>query len=382
MCPQCRAMWRAHFVDNEVLERMSTLRNVAVEVRYVVSMPMVEDDVVYDVRLAACAADVDSLLGVNYLIEWTLHGGEGDAVGFVAYFVGHHYRYRNNRLLEYHADWDVMPFETTGGVQRTAPFVDVLPTIVAGELRKMIDAEDYEVTYADSDMNGGVGVFSATQRVDGVVGCESRFEVETATGRVIRIEKEFNPGQISEQTVSIVYRYQDNADSLRAVTSERALVQLYPEVFEKYRESNYRVEHLRGMLLPEFSLPRLSGGRYTHQKGGEFAAPTVVAVIDPAVDSSRNVVKMLRDVQAKMPRRVDVLLAFMGNDIVAVEQLVGDKDDDEVVAVISAKSLARDCGVTVFPTFLVVSPSGRVTDVLLGVSSALEQDLMQSLVLL
>lgn len=78
-------------------------------------MPMSTDDIIYEIRLGATANDADTLAGMNYLIDWTLPRTESDTKGFLAYFNGHHYNYRDHRLREYHWEWDSIPFITATG---------------------------------------------------------------------------------------------------------------------------------------------------------------------------------------------------------------------------------------------------------------------------
>ena len=154
-----------------------------------------------------------------------------------------------------------------------------------------------------------------------------------------------------------------------------------PEVFEKFRESNYRIENMRGLPLPSFSLPTVTGERYTRHRGDSFNAPTVVALIDPAVATSGETVKALREAVASMPMQVDLILAFTGSNIDTVESLTGAAGMGEAL-LISAKSLARDCGTSVFPTILLVGSGGNVENVILGFNNSLSQDVIQSLALI
>lgn len=155
---------------------------------------------------------------------------------------------------------------------------------------------------------------------------------------------------------------------------------LYPEVFENYRESNYRIENLTGLPLPGFSFPLISGGRYTYTKGDAFAAPTLVALLDAENAAAQPTMKALRGAVASMPRAVDLLLVFTGSHTDAIEEITGSSNSGEMV-MISGKSLARECGTNVFPTILIVDPAGKVANVILGFNNSLAQDVIQSLAL-
>ena len=79
-----------------------------------VSLPQSDKDVVYEVSLASAPAPAATLSPCSYLTEWGLETPSGTVKGFSAYFDGHHYRYRNERLQEYHMDWDSIPFMSRG----------------------------------------------------------------------------------------------------------------------------------------------------------------------------------------------------------------------------------------------------------------------------
>ena len=391
MCPPCLMAWGMPNVKGgdsaassveELIGRLDSQSPYSASVTYAVSLPMTEDDVVYNVQLASRISEADTLSVVDYLIRWSLPRPEGESTGFQAYFDGHLYRFRDTRLQEYHFQWDSIPFLAGGGVQRSGQFVDLLPQSVASELQKMLSSDEYEVSFSASEKLQGkdVSVVSATQTVNGYVGRNFRVAVERGTGLPLRIDNEFNPGQISEQTVTVSYAYPADGNGDMVASTEGELMELYPEVFEKYRESNYRIENMRGLAMPTFSLPSLTGERYSHHKGEPFKAPTLIAIIDPQVGSAKATVEALREVQNSMPRQVDLVLAFMGSNTDQVEEIVGQPEIGET-DLISAKSLARDCGTGVYPTILVVDTKGIVANVLLGFNNSLVQDVIQSLAL-
>ncbi len=352
-------------------------------VRYEVALPMATDDVVYDVEIASDCNRSDTLCGMDYLVRWQLPRAESKAEGFLAYFNGHHYRYRDHRLQEYHFEWDSIPFQTAGGgVQRNGQFVDLLPSSIARELRTMLRDTAFTVSFSgDTVMEGNhVAMVCATQTVNGFCGRNYRLIADRSTGLPLNVWNEYNPGQISEQGVEAAYSY-ERSPQLKAVASEEELMGMYPEVFEKFRESNYRIENMRGLPLPSFSLPTVTGERYTRHRGDSFNAPTVVALIDPAVETSVETVKALREAVASMPMQVDLILAFTGSNIDTVESLTGAAGMGEAL-LISAKSLARDCGTSVFPTILLVGSGGNVENVILGFNNSLSQDVIQSLALI
>lgn len=371
-----------------LIGRLEGLSPFSARVDYEVSLAMTDEDVVYDLDIASTSAPADTRFGADYLIDWTLHRNGEDHRGFTAYFDGHCYRYRDNRLQEYHFSWDSIPFVSAdGGVQANGQFVDLLPRSLARQLRAMTTADGFTVEFrpATGKGEGSVDVVTASQSVKGYVGRNFRLTVDHATGRPLKVENEYNPAQISEQSVRAVYTYPSGgaeAGALRPVAAEEQLIAMYPEVFENFRESNYRIENIRGQRLPGFSLPTTTGERYTRAKGDPFRAPTVVAILSADNAAAAPTVAALRKAVDSMPREVDLVMVFTGSHIDSIEEITGPELRPGEAVLMSGRSLARDCGTSVFPTVIIADTDGTVANVSLGFNNSLTQDVIQSIALL
>lgn len=86
-----------------LIERLDTLSPFSASVAYEVSLAMTDEDVVYNLDIASSSAPADTRFGADYLIDWALERKGETYKGFIAYFDGHCYRYRDNRLQEYHS---------------------------------------------------------------------------------------------------------------------------------------------------------------------------------------------------------------------------------------------------------------------------------------
>lgn len=348
-----------------------------------VSLPQSDKDVVYEVSLASAPTPADKLSPCSYLTEWGLETPSGTVKGFSAYFDGHHYRYRNERLQEYHMEWDSIPFMSRGnstGVQGNAQFTDLYPSYIAKELSKMEQDGRYTLSVKpDVAFDGKKAVeITAVMKVDDVTAMEKRFLFDASTMMPLRIDTESNPGQITEQSMFVSYRYP--AEMHCPELGEEALMALYPEVFEKYRENNFRIENLAGTQLPTFSLPTTTGERYTYHRGDSFAAPTVIALLDPSAGFNAELVEGVRGAVDRLPVQADVIWVFNSTNIDAIEGVIPSIRPGEHL-LMNGKSLARDCGVASMPVVIMADSTGKVKNVVLGFNKEIGNVVLQTMAL-
>ncbi|MDE6270955.1 MAG: hypothetical protein K2M12_08915 [Muribaculaceae bacterium] len=366
----------------DIVARLDSLTPYHASARYEVLLPQYEDPVSYTVALNSTAAPADTLSPCDYLIDWTLRMPEGESRGFNAYAAGHHYRYRDKRLQEYHADADAVPFAPQRrvglGVQQQAQFVQLLPQYVAARLREMLADTCYSYTVRPSAGGATVAV-EGSQSYAGVEAMTFSYVFAAADGmRPVASEFCYNPAQMSEQTVSVKYG-PATADAMQAY-DEAALMALYPEAFGRYRDSNYTLERLPGLPLPEFSATTLSGNRYTHERGHGFATPVVVCILDPAIAGTAGLVADMRRAVDESPVAASAILAFVSSHPDDIAAVVGTPRPDEVV-LSGARSLARSSGATATPTIIIAGPDGIVKNVHVGFNKELREIVMQEITL-
>lgn len=364
----------------DIADRLDAASPYHASARYEVLLPQYEEPVSYFVGLnSKTTAAADSLSPCDYLIDWTIRLPEGESDGFNAYAAGHHYRFRDKRLQEYHADADATPFAPGGrkdlGVQQQAQFVQLLPQYVARRLRDMAADSCYSYTLTPGRDSTTV-VVQGAQSYRGVEAMTFRYVFSTADGLPVAAEFCYNPSQMSEQTVSVDYgtATTDASESF----DEASLMALYPEAFGRYRESNYTLENLPGRPLPDFSATRLNGERYVHSRGESFGSPAVVAVLDPAEEASAVLLGALRDAVDASPVVATLVVAIAGNHADDVAALAGPARDDEVVLV-GARSLARNCGVAATPAVIVVGRDGVVRNIHVGFNKELPSLVIQEI---
>lgn len=361
------------------IDRLANLRDYQGRVTYSVLLPQAEDPVAYDITMWSTAADTDTLAPCRYLIEWTAERTGG--TGFAAYLDGSHYRYRDGRLQEYHMSWDSIPFIAgNGGVQCNAQFADVLPQFLGRELGRLIDNPDFEHTFAPDTIYNGrhVAIIDGRMMYHGYVSKEATYIFDPATLMPLTIELENNPGAISEQSVTIIYAANDSTPY--AINSENDLIALYPDVFEKYRESNFRVENLPGTQLPTFTAPTPGGDRYTYHRGEQFDTPVVIALLDDAGANTAATIAALRDAAATSPAPFDIIMAFTTTDSERASEIAAPIARGETLLT-GTRTLSRDCGVSSYPTLIYVDRTGHVADVTLGFNKDLANLVIQTAIL-
>ncbi|MDE6098665.1 MAG: hypothetical protein K2G24_07235 [Muribaculaceae bacterium] len=339
-------------------------------------LPNASNPVVYSVRLAgADNGGADSLLGFDYLIEWKLPHSGGESHGFSSYFRGNHYRYRDGRLQEYHAEDDASPFVPGGdirrGVHRQAQFVNLLPGSLADELVAMEADSSFRYTI---DSRGESVNVSGSQTLAGNEVRTFRYSFNASDGRPMRLDIDTNPGQISEQTMTVEYGApQGDADVPR---TEEALTKIFPEEFARYRQSDFRLEKLPGERLPEFSAQTTGGERFTHHKPDGFDSPVLMLFLDAEAGDPARVLDEVRQAIDMYPGTVRPLIAFVDNRLDAVEGVSGHPLPGETV-LYGARSVARDCGVTVTPTLIFVNSDGTVVDFIQGMNKNLVDEVLE-----
>lgn len=373
---------------SDITSRLRAIDCYRATVDYSVSLPQADDDVRYTVGLESMkASPADTLSPVDYVIDWEYLSSAGpSSAGFSAYYDGHHYRYRGDRLQEYHTGWDSAPFATRSrqggrsfpGVQRGAQFADLIPAFIAMSLDEM-EADSLFTVSRTPAPEGQVKV-RAVMTVDGVECLESVYTFALPDMRPLSIATESNIGTISEQSVRAIYSYPPSAGPCTPV-NEQTLSDRWPDAFGKYRESNFRIENLPGTPLPAFSLPQPGGSRLTRSRGQSFAAPAMIVIIDPAKGFTAETVAAVRTGADTMPYEPQVIWAVASTNTDTAEALIGPLRPGEAMA-LNASRLARDCGAAALPVIVMCGSDGTVRDVVLGYNNDLSSVVMQKMSIL
>lgn len=354
----------------ELASRLDALGCYADSCGYEVLLPSFSDPVTYRISLTSAPAEGDTLAPCRYEIAWSLTTPNGQSEGFSAYFDGAHFRFRDARMQEYHTAEGIEPFapggNVTRGVQQQVQFAELLPQFVAQRFREMEADSTYIYTVTDDKLVDGnhATVVEGLQRANGYDGNEFTYIFDAATMRPVRFEFENNPGQIAEQSITV--RYAGTQPATDCTINMDVLAEAHPDAFGKYRSSNYSLETLPGLPLPEITAGTLSGDRYTHGRGEAFSSPVVVAFLDTTVGSTPDVISAVRDALLQLPRQVDVIWAFVDHRADDITPLVGRLLPGET-GLVHATGAARNCGVgSLTPVLLFVRQDGTVSDFIRG----------------
>lgn len=358
------------------------------EVSYAITLPQAADDIVYTAKLMSTDNAGDTLAPADYLIEWSVPTPSGTSEGFSAYFDGNHYRFRDQRLQEYHMQWDSIPFiprnvgaHRSESVQRSAQFASLLPQFIGAELERMSKDPQYRITvHSDTiiDKQHRTAV-DVVMEIQGYVCSETNYVFDAVSGLPLYMESNLNPGALSEQTVTARYSYPIAKPQCMAM-SEQVLMDRYPDVFEKFRQSNFRIENMPGSQLPAFSLPTPTGERYSRQNADAFRSPTIVALIESGSEFTPALIRQLRSAIDSMPIDADVIYAFADNRIDDIDAVLPQLRPGEH-ALMNARTLARDCGAAALPVIIICRPSGEVANVIIGFNNDMAVNVIQMTVL-
>ncbi len=367
---------------DDVISSLKSINHFDATVDYSVLMSL-QDDVDYTLHLKSWNAPADTLAPCDYLIEWKVATPDGESTGFSAYYDGNVYNFRGDKLLEYHYDSNKSLFQARGmgaaslpGVQRRAQFSELLPQFIAEQLDEIKNNPDYRyIIHTDTVINGtNRTAIDGTMTMSGQVMKEFLYVFDKA-GMPVMVNMENNPGALAEQSITATYAYSPDTAAHERI-NEDILRRIYPEIFDRYRESNFAIENLPGQRLPGFALPTTTGERYSRMLGDKFRCPTVIVMLDANGAFSSPTVSAVKSAVDSLPFNSDIIWAFSGNNVDDIEAIVPQIRVGEHL-LMSAKPLARDCGVTSYPSIIVCRADGTVADIVLGYNNDLSSVVIQ-----
>lgn len=351
----------------DLVAALSNMPDYAATVTYAVTLPQAEDDIIYTANISQ-PASVDS-----YLIEWSVDTPSGPTSGFTAWFDGHFYSFRNNRLRELHREWDEAAVtDGPNAPQNTAQFASLLPSRLAVQMAELETPRyDYTIT-----SNGDQIRVNANRLNGDDTDAELQWTFDARTLQPLDFYGDYNPGAISSQQVHAVYH---PSSLILNTLSENSLKERHEDAFTLYRQSQFGIESMRGQQVPAFSLPILgSAQRMTRRATEGFPAPTALVLLDSDATLAPQLIAAVRRAIDRLPSDANVIWACTGKNPDAVGELLGELRPGET-ALLGARPLVRDCGAASLPVVLIVESTGRIADLIIGLNNQLEIDVIQML---
>ncbi|MDE5745824.1 MAG: hypothetical protein K2H84_09275, partial [Paramuribaculum sp.] len=371
-----------------VIDTLRARTSVEVPAKFTVSMPQLSEDIVYSITITSLPTHDPTLFPCSYLIDWKLDS-DNPRTGFSAYFNGNHYRFSGERIQEYHASNDSVPFcpakygaINATGVQQSAQFANLLPVSIADNLEKMLNDPNCTVTFIPDTLVRGkhLAAITAISSVNGSTGSESEYLLDPGTLFPNHIHIENSPGSISEQTIDIEFSTPRSSPAITELTEEK-LISLYPEPFTLMRRSSFSLQNLKNRPLPGFSIPTINGKRFSRLTGDPFASTTLLAIIDHQASFAEKFVAELRSAAQSSPVPVNLVMAFTSNNADVIEEIAGTPLPGEAI-LHSARTLARDLGAAELPALLIVNTAGIVKDITVGYNNDLSSSVIQNIALI
>ena len=103
--------------------------------------------------------------------------------------------------------------------------------------------------------------------------------------------------------------------------------------------------------------------------------------LDPDVTTATATIDAVRDAIATAPRNIDIVWVFSGNDSDTATSLIGGLRQGETT-LMSARSLVRDCGITLYPTLIIADSNAKIKDVTPGYNNDMSTVVLQKVMLL
>jgi hypothetical protein len=363
----CHYTAKSDTTITNIVNAISAVRCTAGSIDYAIYLPSSENPVTYDISFESYRCESDTLAPCCYQIDW--------GTGFCAYFNGHHYRYRDIKLQEYHFAIQPELFVGTTAVQKQAQFAELLPQFIAERLESWMNdsACSIETRYTENAIR-----VCATKNVSGYTAAVYEIAFDCKNYLPITFAATYNPSSISDQSVTVTYNYANNAECHEI--DERKLVSEYPEVFEKYRASNFRVENLINEHLPAFSAMTPLRERFTFERDDTFDRATIIVFLDVDVSTTEATIAAVRNAVRNAPKDVNVIYALNTADADVIDEMFSELFECETI-LMSARSFAVDCGVSMYPTLLMCSGEGKVKSYTIGFNKNLSSVVIQQMAL-
>lgn len=367
----------------DIVRRLDALKGFESDATIRTCMVHSGNDIEYTLHLLQQDTPDDPFDTDAYIIEWS--PGEDDSPtadkGFATYYDGHHYRFNGDRLQEYHALWDSVPFKPAAiglkseGIQRNARFFNLLPQSIAADIKKISEDPAYTLRLCPDTVVEGrhMTALLSEMTVNGSTASTAKYFFDHATLHPLYIHIINNPATTTEQTMDVEFR---NSRETPIQISELIASNPYKQIIDTYSHDLTPGDNLSGRRFPAFSLPTTTGERYSRSASDHFRSPTFIVILDTDTKHTPDVIETVRKAAADSPVRPDIIWAFADNVADRIEPLVGAARVGETT-LMSARRLMRDCHITELPTIYFLDIDGSIKNVIIGANNVGVSDVIQ-----
>ena len=368
-----------------IISRLNQIEHYRGEASFRVTLPMTDEEVEYLLHLQYAKNQNDTLYGYSYLIDLSSATNPSINGNFIYYDSGNYYNFNNQKLREFHAVENAIPFldktnrqKETLGIHRSGLFIEELPMEIAYRLKRCIANPENKIrTYTDTLINDRkCDAIYIDEYLNGETVRSSVYVFDSMSGVPIFKEVENNPGHLGSQTVTVNYLSSDIKSPFPTeFFSEENLIKQKGDIITSFRSSDFKAKSLNGKTAPDFSLPLLNGTeRFNLSENHDRFL--VLAFVDTTSSFCKSALECAEPLSHNRNLTWVTLLSEKASD-----ELIRFQEQNSLpgIVICNARNIAARYGIANYPTLFVVSPQKEIVSVQIGYDPDLVQNIQQIL---
>lgn len=369
----------------KIITRLDQIEHYQGKALFRVTLPMTDEEVEYQLDLKCMKNPTDTLYGYSYFIDLSSETNPSVNGNFIYYDSGNYYNFSNQRLREYHAEENILPFidNSNGinklpGIQRSGLFIEDLPMEIASRLKKCTkNPENQTRMYNDTIIDGTqCDAIYIEEYINGETIRSSVYLFDSKSGTPIFKETENNPGHLGFQTVTVDYIFSDTETPFpNGFFSEENLIEQKGDIITTFRSNYFNAQNLKGETAPDFSLPLLnSTKRFSlSENNGQFM---VLAFVDTTSSFCKNALDCAKPLlHTSNFTWITLLSEKVSDELIKYQK----QNNLPGIVVCNARNIAARYGIANYPTLFVISPQRKVIGVQIGFDPDLTRNIQQIL---
>ncbi len=216
---------------SELQNQLKDMKQYTAEAVYEILLPSNDNTIKYHIEMQSVAVN-DTLSPCNYLISWRNKDNIDKPTEFTSYSNGKHYRFINGQLEQFDVIVDSIPFTEKGGrVQLNARFTNLLPSLLADEIKKIANDSIYQYEITDNLNYYGIEAvrLNAVETINNFIARELTYIFNLKNSEPLYLEIRSNPETAAELLITVNYQTATIPEDYDF--SEEALIERYPDSF-------------------------------------------------------------------------------------------------------------------------------------------------------